>query len=281
MRRLDGRHDPRPHGCPAIARRRGTRQGWRVDGDEGEHVLGGVPPDISACLAAWKGIGVDVDVYGYDEVDRLLRRDFSPADADLVRRVGISACRSDVARWVLLHEHGGLYVDAHGGPPRYPDVLRHNEDMLRDHDLVLYERVGELRAQGLNDVCLSVIAARSGTLVVREFVTEMLETLRAHAAREEQAASHVEYNIFELTGGWAAFVHFFDLDDEADPKVLKAEFSESVQVEITVDDEFDEPVDLYRFYDYRRPGRHWSERQESEPLFRPPDDSNTAPRSST
>ncbi|MEO6923363.1 MAG: hypothetical protein ABI142_06010, partial [Bryocella sp.] len=64
---------------------------------------------------AWRTRVGEFTVFGDAAVEAALLAWGTDA-VETFRGIGIPACRSDLARLVLLFQHGGLYVDAHCGP---------------------------------------------------------------------------------------------------------------------------------------------------------------------
>jgi hypothetical protein len=206
-------------------------------------------------------------VYGSEEATDALSEHFPVEYASLFNRIRISACRSDVARWVLLWLHGGVYVDAHSGPPGNMESLTDNESLLSNHELVVFEKVRKDSVSARRDLALNVIMAQAGSVAVKAFIGDLFHQLFLHAESEASTSQYVPYNIFALTGGWRAYVHFFDFRSTLEPVALRAEFLESICVRSVLDDPILQPVRLYAHYQYRVPGQHWSERQKTERLF--------------
>jgi hypothetical protein len=246
------------------------RSAARVRGADDLRILmywDGETSAVDEAREAWKTAGFDVKVFGGADITSILASWKKPDWVDLFDRITIPACRSDVARWILLAEYGGLYVDAHAGPPARLSSVTRVADILKEVELVIFDRVNDRRLVGLNDVCLGVLAARRGCGVVIGFVALLFESLRQQDMAERESGTYVPYNIFALTGGWAAFVHFFDLSDDQGIRPLKEAFAHTVRNEVVIEQHSIQPVVLYAHYGYRASGAHWSERQTREQLF--------------
>ena len=98
------------------------------------------PPSGKAWRVQYPGFRIFCD----DDVRPLL----SPGHLHHYDKIALPACRSDLARLVLLREYGGLYVDAHAGPTQ-GERLAETLDALASVELVflpgLYEGTSPTR----------------------------------------------------------------------------------------------------------------------------------------
>lgn len=185
--------------------------------------------------------------------------------ANLFRRIRIPACRSDLARLVLIHEYGGLYVDAHVGPGD-GFALAGRLDLLSAHELVLFCRDHCDPATDLK-LMNTVIAGRRHADAVGDLIDSAVANLREHERREAATADYVPYNIFVLTGAWDISVRIFDRSRPGNP--MHEKYRGRVCLDMPAEGQAVHPFRPYALYGYREPGLHWSDRQTHERLFDP------------
>lgn len=218
------------------------------------------PPPMAA---EWSEAFPTFAVFGDADVcDILTSRGASYAD--LFRRISIPACRADVARLAILHECGGVYVDAHAGIGNLAALTSAVENLAK-YELIIFDRKDGIKSPGGVHVINSLIAARRGSEVLELVLERALRNLVDQDKMERASDVHVPYNIYVLTGPWnlASTV----LDQRLPKHVVRAEFVGKVLKVDLLLPETTFPVRLYRYYGYRNPGTHWSERQTVERLF--------------
>jgi hypothetical protein len=181
----------------------------------------------------------------------------------LFHRIRIPACRADVARLALLWRHGGLYVDAHAGPGRRDDRINILQ-RLRTFELILFDRTYDHTSHNPLKLTNSLMVAKKDSHCLRGLLERAMANLQELAAAEARAQGHVPYNIYLLTGPRMLRQEFFD--EARRPYRLKPEFRKRVRLEPLASPQGG-PVNLYSHHYYRRPGRHWTERQRTERLF--------------
>ncbi len=212
--------------------------------------------------AAWRARFHEYRVFRENDVIEILT-DIHPDFVDMFKRISIPACKSDIARLLLLYKFGGLYVDAHTGPG-HSDMLVKTFDVLSAFELLLYDRTWECETEGDIHLMNTVMGARRGSKVLLELLTSALANLSGHLIKEDASDGYVPYNIFVLTGAWDITTTLCDrskLPIRLFPKYCDSIFIYPLQ-------EGEQPgFNLYEYYGYREPGRHWSERQNSERLF--------------
>jgi hypothetical protein len=214
--------------------------------------------------ADWAAAGHDVHVFTLEEVWPILAADLNADRLAMFDRIRIAACRSDLARLLLLRDSGGLYIDAHTGSGDQVKLVRLFA-CLATKELVVFDQAGEGRAE--DDIYLlnGAMLARRRSVLLGQMIDLCFRNLEAHWARESQSASHVPYNIFALTGGWTMLNFLFDLGKK--PYPLKPGLSDHVHLEVLHPSKGPPAFAWYQHYHYREPGRHWSERQKTERLF--------------
>ncbi len=224
---------------------------------------GGVE-DIPQSVTAWREHFPDMTLYSDIDVLPILGS-FGATHVDLYERIRIPSCKSDLARLLLLFRFGGLYVDSHIGPGDTRN-LAHVFGRLAANDVVLFDLTWMHKQPNDTNMINGVICARQASPIIKRLIESALHNLREHERKEHEARRHVPYNIFELTGAWDIVVNLFKRQD--DRFVIKPEFADRV-CRVGLEADKDHGFVLYKYYGYRKEGRHWSERQASEPLFRP------------
>jgi hypothetical protein len=233
-------------------------------GVEPDGKAGDTPPAIAEAVQDWRAVFPEFHIFKDRDVRRLLARR-GAEQLDLFDAITIPACRADLARLLLLHEFGGLYVDAHVGTGDLA-ALAGVLERLSQTELVLFDKTWMHKHPGDIHIMNTVMCARRQAPAVEIMIESALRNLARQHSEEKSANGYVSYNIFVLTGAWDIQVQLFDLG--INPIMLRSEFRERVWLErLTGDDR--QPVQIYKYYAYRRPGLHWSERQKTERLFKP------------
>lgn len=221
----------------------------------------GRPLTSPHCAEVWQARFAQFTVFEDKDVLPLLDSD---RFRELYSRITIPACKSDIARLVLLRKFGGLYIDSHAAPSN-ADRLLETIEILSSVELVLFDRTYENAAFGaIHPVINGVIAGRRDAAILNLLIYSAFENLFGHARREAETPDHVAYNIFALTGAWDINLRLFDCS--AQPCVVKPAFAAQVHV-VKLLPGVDPGFQLYKYYHYRIPGDHWSERQTRERLF--------------
>jgi hypothetical protein len=238
---------------------------WTPPSYTGNSETAAAPPDMAA---EWKAVIPTFAVFDDDRVcDILVIRD--SLYADLFRRISIPACKADLARLVLLHEYGGVYVDAHAGVGNLATFLIAVEYLAR-YELVIFDRRDSVKSPGDTHVINSLIAARRGSAVLDTVLQRALRNLVEHEEKEHAAVGHVAYNIFVLTGPWnlsSTVINHGLPQHEIRPGFIDKVFKYDIELD---QDLF--PVRFYKYYRNRSPNSHWSERQAVDRLFLPRSD---------
>lgn len=229
--------------------------------------IGSPPFDFkipASTLSAWHSAGHSLAVYGDEAVEVALEAHGLWA-VNLFRRIRIPACRSDLARLVLLHRHGGVYVDAHCAPGAALAMAR-LRDWQRRHALVLFDESLNLPAYRNTCIINGVMAGQPGSRVLDNLIKQALRRLKRHYQAEQQAAGrHLPYNIYKLTGPWMIWHALYRRSDAGGAEL--APHANGVAIWPFEPEESKRAVNISQFTEYKRAGAHWSERQMSEPLF--------------
>lgn len=235
---------------------------WRTDAPPFDH---GFP---AAAAAAWRAAGARFQVFDTADVQAALAPWGAEAQA-LFSTLRLPACQADLARLVLMHRHGGLYVDAHAGPGHGPSLARLLAAQA-DHELLLWDESPP--RPGWRNTCIlnGVIGGARGSGVLALLIGQALDNLRAHRTAERRAwPGHAAYNVYQLTGPWMIWHALYERPGAEADAELQVAFRERVAVWPFEPDPARRAVHWSRFTDYKRAGRHWSERQACEPLFEP------------
>jgi len=224
----------------------------------------GEAEDAPQGVAAWRENHPGMSLYSDADVLPILDG-FGPTWVDLYRRIRIPACKSDLARLLLLFRFGGLYVDSHTGPGNAHHLVKVFAG-LATHEVVLFDKMWEHKH--MNDIYImnSVMCARQWSPVIKLLIDSALDNLQEHERKEHEAEGYVPYNIFVLTGAWDIRRNFFEMRNRK--HVVKPAFADRVHL-VGLERDEDPGFVLYKYYAYRKEGRHWSERQASERLFLP------------
>jgi hypothetical protein len=220
---------------------------------------------LDAMVADWRSKYETFRVFTDADIVDLLSQ-WSPTLPALFNRIRLPACRSDLARLILLYEYGGLYVDAHVGTAsaeRLTDVM----ERLSSKELLLFDRIDQHQWDGDCHIVNYTIGARKHSAALGKVIFTAIRNLERQEAAESVTSDYVQYNIFVLTGPWNISITLFDRSDRNIR--LLPEYQSLVHVE-ALDPQYQPwPFQPYQHYHYRKPGQHWSERQLVEPLFEP------------
>ncbi len=199
-------------------------------------------------------------MFGDADVLPLIKSEFL---RDLYLQIRIPACKSDIARLLLLQAHGGLYVDSHVGPGN-GDRLVETLIALANFEVILFEKKWERKELGDLQLMNGAMAARRNTPVLDLLIDSAFNNLDNQRKAERETPGYVPYNIFVLTGAWDISLRIFDRSIK--PYKIRPRFFDIVFLH-EMNEHIDPGFRLYEFYGYRKPGDHWSERQSSERLF--------------
>jgi hypothetical protein len=208
---------------------------------------------------AWRAKYPDFRFFRDDDVRPLL----SPERLNLYDRITLPACKSDVARLVLLREYGGLYVDAHAGPTQ-GERLAETLDALSSFELTLFCRAYEKKSRNEIHLMNGAIAGRRRSELLDRLIDCAFDHLTQQSVAEAAAAGYVRYSLWGIAGTWILLKCFFDLSVE--PHEIKPEFRKTILVRHLATAE-ESGFEVYKYYGYREPGQHWSQREKTERLF--------------
>jgi hypothetical protein len=217
---------------------------------------------LRSFLDEWRQPFPATRILGDGDVVPLLR-ELRPDAVELYERIRYPAARSDVARLVLLHALGGLYVDCGCGLRGAPQ-LRALVGMLADDELVLLDRSRQRfpRPAAERRPINIALLARAGSPIVLYLLDTVLANLRGY---DERAAGRPDepVSVWYFTGAGAYRETLYE------PYSGFTRHRAPYAGRIAYVAEQDAPIVLWRHTDYRRAGRHWSKRQQKEPLLGP------------
>lgn len=221
---------------------------------------------LGSFVEDWAASGHAVRVFTNTDARRALN-ELSPGIGGLFEMIRIPACRSDLARLALLHKFGGFYVDAHSAPGDGA-ALEILMTALERYEVVLFDREAARNAPHDVHIINSVIGARAGSGLIKNIISRVIRNLRGHLKEEIFFRKYVPYNIAGLTGAWNIVEELLDVEKQ--PMTVRPRLRGRVIVLDLPRNESAAGICLYRHYGYRKPGMHWSERQNREMLFIPP-----------
>jgi hypothetical protein len=208
---------------------------------------------------AWKQIYPDFRVFTDEDVAPLLPDEIKP----IFGRIRLPSAKSDLARLLLLREFGGFYVDAHIGPTA-PACLLGTLDKMFEYNLILFGKGWAMNTPADFDLMNGVLAARRKTPELDPLISKVTNNIVEQWHKEQATADYVPYNLFSLTGTYAIVESYFD-HGPLRPE-LKTEFRDKIFIHYMKDNQ-QSGFEIAAFYNYRKPGGHWSERQTQERFF--------------
>lgn len=221
---------------------------------------------IAAAIEHWRSFFPEFRVIGDVDIEVMINDHF-PQHLTLYRHIRIPACKSDIALWLSLWCHGGLYVDMHCGVVD-PDGVRHMLEDLANYEIILYNKAfrKEPRPPEALRPLNSVIVARPGTAIMRRSIKTAFRNLDAHWKLERATAEFVPYDIWSMTGPGVLDSTVCIAPSVSSPLVMRPE--NQGKVKFVQEEGPDAPIRRALFHTYNAPGMHWSKRQSSERLFR-------------
>ena len=219
----------------------------------------GPADDCPASVIAWRKLYENFTVYTDDDVIPLLPNGFRAVYA----QIRLPAAKSDLARLLLLREHGGLYLDAHVGPTS-PSHLLETLDSLCSHNLILFGQGWAMQKETDFDLMNGVLAARRKAPELDIVIDLVINNILEQRTKESNTREYVPYGLFGLTGTYTLVRSFFN--QETPRPLLKRQFKNSIFLHYMQDNKRS-GFELAAYYTYRRPGNHWSEREKTERFF--------------
>lgn len=208
---------------------------------------------------AWRKLYANFRIFSDEDVRPLLPVEVAP----IYDRIRLPSAKSDLARLLLLREYGGLYVDAHIGPTA-PEHLLETLLPLTSYNMILFGKGWAMKTETDFDLMNGIIAARRQTPELDVVIDLMKCNLMEQWIKECGTTEHVPYGLFELTGTYTLVRSFFD---QVKPRPrIKERFRDTVMVHYMLDNQRS-GFEIAAYYDYRKPGNHWSEREKNERFF--------------
>ena len=199
-----------------------------------------------------------------------------PEYVEMFRALAIPSTQSDICRFAMLYELGGLYTDCHFGFEQ-ADAVRKFLDHCQSRQVVVVENklFRDVRPTEHHLLISGFMYAAARQELMLEALAIACDNLARHRAREKIEAQ-VPYDIWSLCGPWVLNVAAYAnvVQDAPDPRFIAWDASQFPVVKpkyaaaLHVVREEDLPVRRNMHKSYNKPGRHWSERQVLEPLFR-------------
>lgn len=216
---------------------------------------------IDGFLAEWRAHFPQFAVYGDHDIEPLVASLFA-GYLPLYQKIRIPAARADLARLIALYQHGGLYMDCHCGIGDIEATRRLLTEGLDKHDLILLDKDREVLPRDPAEIfpLNGVLFARARSPIILAIAHKAFENLAAHHAAEQENG-FVPYDIWGLSGAGVLFDVLFQ------PDLRETRLREHYAGKVMFVPQETSPVRCYRHGAYREPGRHWSERQNLEPLF--------------
>lgn len=213
----------------------------------------------SPSAGAWKKLYPGFRVFNDEDVVGLLPSEFVP----IYSAIRLPSAKSDLARLMLLRRYGGLYVDAHFGPTA-PENLTVTVEKLSEYNMILFGKGWAMHTDTDFDLMNGVLAARRGSHELDVVIEIIISNISEQWNRELSTIDYIPYDLFFLTGTYTLIQSFFD---QSTPRPsISSKFAETVHVHY-MKDNISSGFEIAAFYNYRKPGEHWSERQKKERFF--------------
>lgn len=214
-----------------------------------------LPPAVNA----WRNLYPEFRVFDDNDVEALLKPEFIP----VFRSIRLPSAKSDLARFLLLREHGGFYIDAHMGPTA-PARLLETLEKLTAFNLILFGQGWKMKTETDFDLMNGAIAARKGAPELDLAIDRIIYNILDQRKKELQTQDYVSYNLFYLTGTYILLQAFFD---DVRPRFrLNHQFESTIFVHF-MKDNLQSGFEIGAWNTYRKPDGHWSERQQRERFF--------------
>jgi len=212
----------------------------------------------------WRAHFPNFHIYGDDAVLPLLAQYHSNLPF-LYRKLAFGAAKSDIARMALLLKYGGLYTDAHFG---ITDAARFNElgSLLKQFEVVFVWRTYGTqsdRPRGQITPINGLVLARPGSTLIRDIIVRAAHALENHWELSKKQTILFPYSVWHLIG--SGNIEHVLLEPETGNTRVRSIYENRV----TFVYEDGAPFQRNFFSAYRKPGAHWSQRQNVEPLFLP------------
>lgn len=218
---------------------------------------------ISDFMRHWGDNFESFVVFGPSEAIALVRQLF-PQHVETFAKIRIHSARSDVARYALLYEHGGLYVDCHFSCNNTEQM---NAFMLNAQQFECCLIDNKLWRERRSEDCLLLINSslffQPGSKLAFDACRKALQNLEGKMEREKQFGFE-PYNIWELSGPGVLNELFFN--EPLDGKKNTPKDAYGANALVVREEDFPATRNAFRGY-YNDTNIHWSERQKTDLLF--------------
>jgi hypothetical protein len=228
---------------------------WWHDGDHAP---------LAAATAHWSAAFAQFEVTGPDDVAPLMERHF-PQHRQTWDALAVPAARSDVARLLLLHARGGLYIDNRCGIRDGAAIQARLAALAAGTgpDLALVARFrGRPDKPPGGTLANGILFARADSSLLLTLCAEILANLAWHRALEQTApgSAFVPYDVWSLCGP-GVYTHTFL--DPARGNAPRAGWQGRVEVL----EEAQAPVQIAAYRSRQPPEAHWASWQRRARLF--------------
>jgi hypothetical protein len=216
--------------------------------------------NLNAFLNDWLNNQLSPSILNDFIVKDIINKKF-PKYLKLYENITIPACKSDVARLIILFQYGGIYLDAHSGSNSMSELLKIYQKLDYFSTIVFTTKKND-KDQLFN----GALIARPESKIILKFIEQCFDNLLVHYRKECSTDNYVPYNLAALTGAWVLRTQIFSLSSAN--FILNTDLTGEVfVVDLSTYPQGDLPFLFYKHYKYREPGNHWSERQTLQKLY--------------
>lgn len=180
--------------------------------------------------------------------------------------IRLPAAKSDIARFFLLREYGGLYVDAHVGPTD-PAKLVNTLEKLSNYNLIVFGMGWEMKQETDWNLMNGVVAGRRNAPELTLIINRILRNVTTLKTKEDNTSEYVHYHLWSETG---THVLILELFDQVQPRPrVKDRFRNTVFAHY-MKNNHDSGFSISSHNNYQQQDNHWSKRERSERFFLDP-----------
>ena len=219
-----------------------------------------IPEDILNNVKNYRLLNPDFNVQIIGEDSELLINAFKkyPEIYEIYKKIRIPACKSDVARIILLRNYGGIYIDCN---TTIKKPLENLYNTIKHKDIVI----------GINlktrDYSTRILMSRKFSGHMKTILDIMYDNLNNLYIKENSTKEHIEYNILMLTGTGPFYKAFNRLEYLPDITCINLDNNKSIGYLDDASDYFKHYGCCTDFHHNKNSHLHWSERQKVEKLF--------------
>jgi len=217
---------------------------------------------ISEMSTAWQASLPAFAVFGDADVEPIIEI-VQPDFVETYRRIRLPAAKSDVARLLLLHKFGGLYVDCNMGLLSRDRLIALSE-RLANIDHIFVDRRRDIGQRHSEQYFLinGMLMSRPGSAHILDMARQAMSNL--HWQRTIEARDgFTQYSIYHLCGPMLL------TSMTMQPGTCNREVRRDLAGRVLIVREEEFPVERNRYQSYRVAHEHWSQRQKVELLFDP------------